>query len=292
MKKVSIILFSIIFAIWQTGCSSSPENVNQSNNTNTQTANTETNVNTTQSNAVAATKDESVPTYTDANTAFAEGNKFYDSNDTEKAIEAYKQAVKLDPDLAEAHFKLGVIYSLNEMEEESELEVTVTPTPAKTAKKEAEKVKKKDSEKAFEEAVKAYKKIVSKDAKNDIAYYNLGRSYNKLNDDKEAEKALRQAVKLKPEDSEYQTELGAILIKFAKYDEALGVLKKALNLDESNSQAQDLIEKAEAGKRRVDYGIPKGDKTKTAKGDKAKESQEDKAEEPKEQPKKEKVKEN
>lgn len=291
MKKVSIILFSIIFAIWQIGCSSSPDNT-VSNNTNTQAANNETNVNTTQSNAVAATNDESVPTYTDANTAFAEGNKFYDSNDTEKAIAAYKQAVKLDPDLAEAHFKLGVIYSLNEMEEDSELEVATTPTPAKTAKKETEKVKKKDSEKAFEEAVKAYKKIVAKDAKNDIAYFNLGRSYNKLNDDKEAEKALRQAVKLKPEDSEYQTELGAILIKFAKYDEALGVLKKALNLDESNSQAQDLIEKAEAGKRRVDYGIPKGDKSKSAKSDKAKEPQEDKAEEQKEQPKKEKVKEN
>ncbi len=291
MKKVSIILFSIIFAIWQIGCSSSPDNT-VSNNTNTQAANNETNVNTTQSNAVAATNDESVPTYTDANTAFAEGNKFYDSNDTEKAIAAYKQAVKLDPDLAEAHFKLGVIYSLNEMEEDSELDVSTTPTPAKTTKKEAEKVKKKDSEKAFEEAVKAYKKIVAKDAKNDIAYFNLGRSYNKLNDDKEAEKALRQAVKLKPEDSEYQTELGAILIKFAKYDEALGVLKKALNLDESNSQAEDLIEKAEAGKRRVDYGIPKGDKSKPAKGDKAKEPQDEKAEEPKEQPKKEKVKEN
>ena len=63
---------------------------------------------------------------------------------------------------------------------------------------------------------------------------------------------------------QYQAELGAILIKFAKYDEAVGVLKKALKLNESNSQAQSLLEKAEAGKKRIDYGIPK-DKPKSDK---------------------------
>lgn len=277
----------MMFAIWQSGCSSSPDNDNQNS---TPTATVETNTN--QSNAVAAT-DEPVPTFTDANTAFAEGNKYYDANETEKAIDAYKQAVKLNPDLAEAYFKLGIIYSLIEREKDSEFEVKATPTPDKTPKKGTkEVVKKKDSEKAFEEAVKAYKKIVANNPKDDVAYFNLGRSYNKLNDDKEAEKALRQVVKLKPEDSEYQTELGAILIKLAKYDESLGVLKKALSLDESNSQAQDLIEKAEAGKKRVDYGVPKGDKSKAPKGDKTKEPKGDKAEEPKEEPKNDKVKEN
>ena len=35
---------------------------------------------------------------------------------TDMAIEAYKQAVKLDPDFAEAHFKLGIAYSLLEMQ--------------------------------------------------------------------------------------------------------------------------------------------------------------------------------
>ena len=200
-----------------------------------------------------------MPIFTDANIALTAGNKFYDENETEKAIDAYRQAVKLNPDLAEAHFKLGVIYALNEREDDSgEVEVKATPAPAKTPKKTV--VKKKDSEKAFAEAVKAYKKIVAVNTKDDAAYFNLGRSYNKLNEDKEAEKAIRQALKLKPDEIEYQVELGAILMKFAKYDEALKVLRKVLKQDEGNSQVQDLIEKAEAGKKRIDYGIPKGEK--------------------------------
>jgi cytochrome c-type biogenesis protein CcmH/NrfG len=105
--------------------------------------------------------------------------------------------------------------------------------------------------------VKAYKKILAKNPKDDVAQYNLGRSYNKLNMDKEAEKALREAVKLKPDDSEYQTELGTILIKLAHYEEAVGVLKKALKLDENNSQAEELLEKAQAGQKRIDFGVNK-----------------------------------
>jgi tetratricopeptide (TPR) repeat protein len=48
--------------------------------------------------------------------------------------------------------------------------------------------------------------------------------------------------------------VGAILIKFAKYPEAIGFLKKALKLDPENSQAEDLMEKAEAGRKREETG--------------------------------------
>lgn len=273
MRRLSIILFSIGFAVWQISCTTT-SGTNNSNSANTPTATptatannnaNQDNVNVANANTANASvkKSEPVPTFTDANIAFAEGNKYYDANETDKAIEAYKQAVKLNPDLAEAYFKLGVVYSLVEKEKEGEVEVKVNePAPAKTPKKGKEVAKKKDSEKAFEEAIKAYKKILAKNPKDDVAYFNIGRSYNKLNDDKEAQKAILQAVKLKPDDSEYQTELGAILIKFAKYEEALNVLKKALKLDETNSQAQALIEKAEAGKKRLDYGKPKEVKSK------------------------------
>lgn len=253
-------------AFWQIGCTKTSDNSNTNTGSPTATPANTTNNSNQNGNLAIVKKDEPVPTFTDADTALAEGNKYYDNNETEKAIDAFKQAVKLNPDLAEAYFKLGVIYALIEKEKESQVEVKVNePTPAKTpAKKGKEAVVQKDSEKAFAEAVKAYKKIIAKNPKDDAAIFNLGRSYNKINDDKEAEKNLRLAVKLKTEDSQYQTELGAILIKLAKYDEAVGVLKKALNLDETNSQAQDLMEKAEAGQKRINFGIPK-DKPKVEK---------------------------
>ena len=88
------------------------ENVNQiavAENANDNTANI---------NAANNKADEPVPTFTDAAVALSEGNKYLDTSENEKAIEAYKQAVALDPDLAEAHFQLGVAYALVEKEEE------------------------------------------------------------------------------------------------------------------------------------------------------------------------------
>ena len=277
MRTTFIIFLAVLLIGVSFGCGSDSDNPNTnvgiSTPTATRTAETDQNANAANANV---NQDAPVPTFTDANTAFAEGNKYFDKNENEKAIEAFKQTVKLNPDLAEAHFKLGVTYALIEMQKsvDPDAEPAGNVTKGKSAGK-------RNSVKAFEEAVRAYKKIIAENPQDDAAFYNLGRSYNKLNEDKEAEKALRQAVKLKPEDSYYQTELGAILIKFAKYDEALGVLRKAIKLDESNSQAQDLIDKAQAGKKRREFGQPK-EKPKDKPKDEPKDQPTD---EPKDEPK-------
>ncbi len=183
-------------------------------------------------NVQGNTNSSPVPQYADAQTAFEEGSKFFESGRESMAIEALKQAVAFDPDLADAHFKLGMAYSILEKE--------------------------KDAEQSFESAVDAYKKRLKNDPDDAQAHFNLGRSYNKLNKDEEAEDAIRRAVKLKPDDSGYNTEMGAILIKLAKYPEAITFLKKALELDGENPRAEELLEKAEDGRRRVEQGIPAG----------------------------------
>ncbi|MEP7148809.1 MAG: tetratricopeptide repeat protein [Acidobacteriota bacterium] len=195
----------------------------------------------------------------DANLALAEGSKFLDTGEIDQAIDALTRAVKLDPDLAEAWFKLGIAYGLAEKREQT-LETTEIDNNTGDAKKPA----KTNSEKAFEKAVVAYKKIIGANDNDDAAYFNLGRAYNKLNDDEDAAKALKQAVKLRPDDTEYQTELGAILIKLAQYREAIAPLKQALELDPENIRAQELLEDAEAGRSRVNYSsTPKDDKKKS-----------------------------
>ena len=192
--------------------------------------------------------------YPDANTALSEGNRLLDANLTEQAVDAYKQAIAFNPELGEAYFKLGIAYSLIEAEQKGKLSAD-PQLPGEQTKKEA----KPESQKAFEHAIEAYKKWLEANPNDDAAQFNLGRSYNKLNQDENAEKALRQAVKLKPDDSEYLTELGSILIKLAKYREAIDPLKKALDLDPDNSEAQDLLDDAEAGRARIDYVPPKKD---------------------------------
>ncbi len=193
------------------------------------------------------------PVYTDAETALAGGNELFDQDEIEKAVEAYKQAAKLNPELAEAHFKLGIALALIENEQELVITSTEPDNSADTPKEE----KKSNSVIAFENAVTAYKKILKKNPKDDVGHYNLGRAYDRLNDDKEARKSLEQAVKLQPENMLYQMELGAVLIKLAQYDEAVRALRKAAEADDANEQVRELLEEAEAGKKRVDFGAEK-----------------------------------
>jgi tetratricopeptide (TPR) repeat protein len=249
MKKVFILV--VLVSILIVGCS---KNVS-SNDSNLANANVQIVSNTETNQEIAAKPaDTPLPVFTDANEALAEGDKLFDTSDNEKAVEAYGQAIKLNPDFADAHFKLGMAYSLLENEQKDAGVLTEDePTPAKKGKKDVPKLS--DSDKAFENAVKTYKKILAKNPKDDVAQFNLGRAYNKLNQDADAQKALTQAVKLKPEDGQYQTELGAILIKLAQYQEAVAALKKAVAIDADNLQAQDLLEKAQAGRKRIDFGI-------------------------------------
>ena len=54
--------------------------------------------------------------------------------------------------------------------------------------------------------------------------------------------------------------MGAILVKLAEYAEAIGPLKKATDLDPENTRAIELLEDAEAGKRRIDYAAERAKK--------------------------------
>ena len=126
--------------------------------------------------------------YAGANLALAEGTRFLDTGDIDKAIDALSEAVKLNPDLAEAWFKLGIAYALSE-KRDNMLERPDVEEPV------AEKTRTRtNSEKAFLKAVVAYKKIIEANGADDVAYFNLGRAYNKLNEDQDAAKALKQAV--------------------------------------------------------------------------------------------------
>lgn len=251
MKKISLTTFLGIIAVFSFACGGGESAEN---------ANVNVNLNTNANTAEQKPQNGELPAYTDAATALADGNKFFDENQIEKAIEAYKQATKLNPDLGEAHFKLGIAYLQIESEQEL-VETPAVPTEPETNKKKSAS-KKNDEKKsnstiAFENAETAYKKAIKENPKDDVAHFYLGRVYDRLNEDEDSRKSFEQAVKLKPDNTQYQTELGAILMKLAQYDEAVRALKKAIELDDANAQAQELLEDAEAGKKRVDFGADK-----------------------------------
>lgn len=181
---------------------------------------------------------------TDANEALAKGKELLDQNDTQNAIRALERAVELDPNLPEAHFQLGIAYGLMDLQTKQEGDVLPGDSENRVKTR---------AEKEFEKAASTYKKYLDANSKDDAAWFNLGRTYVKLLKDDQAEDAFREAVKLKGDDADYQTELGAILNRLAKYHEAVTVLKKAIDLDPNNARAQDLLEDAQAGVKRLDY---------------------------------------
>ena len=223
------------FVGFQLNCATETANNSSQTNANLPLPTAETNQ---ASNVNAVAQETPLPTFTNADEALEVGKKLLDDLEAEKAVEALRQAVTLNPDLADAHFNLGIAYALLEKVEENNPPPVTEPTPTPVKKGKKEIVQLTASQKSFENAVKAYKKILAKDPKDDAAHYNLGRSYNKLNQDPEALKSLQQAVKLKPDDGEYQTELGVILIKLAQYEEAVAALKKAVSIDNTNLQAE------------------------------------------------------
>ena len=189
------------------------------------------------------------PVYPDAQTAFAEGEKLFDQNKISLAIEAYKQATAFNPEFADAHFKLGVALALIESDTKAAAKEDVNAdASAKTVKTE--------SQKAFEAAIAAYKKQISVTPDDAVLHYNLGRSYEKLDKDSDAERSFREAIRLNPEDNDFRIDLADVLMKLARYGEAASLYRKALEADPENFDLEEKIEEAVAGRSRQTFTGP------------------------------------
>lgn len=166
------------------------------------------------------------PVSGDAREALDRGMAAYRDDRDEEAVGEFKRAVELDPDFAEAHYRLGNAFLAMSNRDEAE--------------------------KAFRDAVKAYGKITKRDEKNSDAFYFLGLSYEKLGEYDDAVKALKEAVKTSPtENDDKYYELGFSQMKLAQYDEAVRAFNKALEINPDNYPAQDKLAEARAGAERI-----------------------------------------
>jgi len=158
------------------------------------------------------------------------GREFYRNDEDNRAAEAFQQALKLDPELAEAHFRLGLTYDALGQEQEAEA--------------------------ACKKAVEAYKKYLSTNGNNDDAeaHYNLGQTYAGLHLYSEAVREYRQSTRLKPDDAAIHYDLGLALMRLAQYDEASSAFTKSLELDPENYRAEDELVEAQEGVKRIRAG--------------------------------------
>ena len=107
------------------------------------------------------------------------GYAYYNSGKYEEAIESYKQAIRIDPDYATAHYNLGVAYRRWGFSQKS-------------------------AEKALEKAVVLYKKFIRNNPDDAMVHYNLGLAYLGLYD---RDSAIDQYKILKTLDTEQANKL-------------------------------------------------------------------------------------
>ena len=152
---------------------------------------------------------------------------YRDDNDSE-AAEAFKQAISLDPMLAEAHFRLGLAYEALNKADEAEGE--------------------------YKKAVESYKKYLTDNSEDGEAHYNLGQTYAGLQQYSDAIREFRQAVKIRSEDPDIYYDMGLAHIKLAQYSEAASAFSKALEIDPDYYRAQDSLDEAREGMKRIKAG--------------------------------------
>jgi tetratricopeptide (TPR) repeat protein len=165
---------------------------------------------------------------TQARALLEEGKELYRTDQDEKAVEMFAEAIKLDPELAEAHFRLGLAFDAVGKEQEAEA--------------------------AYKKAIEVYKKHLDDESKDAEAHYNMGQAYAGLHLYTEAVKQYRQATKLKDDDADIFYDLGTALTKLAQYDEAVAAFSKSLEIDPENYRAEDGLEEAREGVQRIKAG--------------------------------------
>ena len=164
----------------------------------------------------------------EAQSLIEKGKELYKNDQDEQAAQAFEQAVRLQPDMAEAHLRLGMAYAALE--------------------------KKDEAEESYKRALQLYKKQVEADPKDPVGHFYLGEAYSFLHHDEDAARAYRQATRLKPDDEEAFYQLGKTEAKLANYDAAVAAFQKALELDPDDSRAGDGLEEARAGVQRIIEG--------------------------------------
>jgi tetratricopeptide (TPR) repeat protein len=121
-----------------------------------------------------------------------------------KAIEAFKQAIRIDPDDAIAHYNLGFAY---------------------------------DKLGSYKDAIEAYKRAIRIDPDYADAHRNLGLAYYKLGLYRDAIEAYKQAIRIDPDDAIAHCNLGAAYGRLGFYKDAIEAYIQAIHIDPDYTMA-------------------------------------------------------
>ena len=156
----------------------------------------------------------------------------------EEAIASYKEAIRIKPDDADAHYNLGVTYGESGQYEE-----------AIASYKEALRIKPDDADAhynlgyvyrelgQYEEAIASFKKSIHIKPDDADAHYNLGYAYRKLGQYEEAIASFKKSIRIKPDDANAHFNLGLAYDESGQYEEAIASYKEVLRIKQDDADA-------------------------------------------------------
>jgi tetratricopeptide (TPR) repeat protein len=153
----------------------------------------------------------------------------------EDAADAYRKAIELDTDYAEAYKQLGLMYYDQELYDKAiqplEEAVKRFPDDEQLSKKLGKcylRTGKLDS------AIEQYKSLIAEQPQNTRAYMNLANAYSTLNNYQKAAETLNKLKEMEPENIKIYTSLAEAYISLKNYDAAEKNAKIAIEKDPSN----------------------------------------------------------
>ena len=139
---------------------------------------------------------------------YALGFAYYNKEEYAKAVEAYKQAIEINPQKDEFYYNIGIVY--NEIEK-------------------------------YDKAIEVYTKVIEINPQREEAYYNIGFAYYNKKEYTEAIEAYKKAIEINPKDAVAYNNMGMVYNEIREYDKAIEAYKKIVEINPQNDEAYNSI---------------------------------------------------
>jgi tetratricopeptide (TPR) repeat protein len=166
------------------------------------------------------------------------GIVYKNKGEYKKAIDTFKQAIRIDPNNSIAHYNLGIIYLHSDRQREAieALKQTIRIDPYLARAYSGLGVSY-GSLGLYRESIDAYKQAIKIDNTNAVPHWLLGVSYSQLNLHREAIEAFKQAIRIDPNVAEPHHALGIAYNSLGLHREAAQAFKQATRIDPDNAPA-------------------------------------------------------
>ncbi len=181
-----------------------------------------------------------IPIEKDAREFLNRGNLFYNLNEFEEAEKEYREAIRINPNYADAHNNLGNLFchlkQYREAEKEYKEAIKINPNYAESHYHLGNLLFYRFH--CYREAEKEYKEAIKINPYIAEAHNNLGNLFCHLKQYREAEKEYKEAIKINPNYAESHYHLGNLLFyRFHCYREAEKEYKEAIKINPNHAKA-------------------------------------------------------